>query len=352
MMKPTILSWNTTYRCNLKCKHCYASASDVTNSNELSTDEGLKLIDDLGQYKGLVLVFSGGEPLVRKDITTLISAASENGMRPVIGTNGWFLPQLASQLKEAGLMKAGVSLDSHRAGVHDAFRGVPGAFQKSIDGIKASHEVGLATQIHTTISEDNIHELGNMVQLTEDLGCDALHVFFMVPTGRASNLDLLSVKKYEDVLELLYELQKQASIQIKPVCAPQYLRVFSEKSELDSPEAMNQLRNHGHFTRFRRGCLAGLSYARVDPFGNVTPCPYLDYVVGSVREDTFHQILENSPILNQFRTGELVKGKCTVCEFLDVCGGGCRARAHAVTGKLDGSTVWCSHEPNGRGGAR
>lgn len=313
-------------------------------SNELSTEEGFAFIDSLGKYNGLVLVFSGGEPLVRSDIHLLIERAAENGLRPVMGTNGVLLNKLAPTLSRAGLMKAGISLDSPRPEVHDRFRGVPGAFNRAMDGIRSLHEHSIGTQIHTTVSDKNINDLGQMVDLAESTGSDALHVFFMVPTGRASTLQQMSIAQYEGLLEQLYNLQRESSIQIKPVCAPQYLRIFSQRLE-EEQDLLGKFQKHGHFTTFKRGCLAGITYARIDPCGDVTPCPYLGYIVGSIRERPFPEIWDCSEVLAAFRNGGLIQDKCAECDYLDMCGGGCRARAYAVSGELNGTATWCSYLP-------
>lgn len=344
LSKPTLISWNTTYLCNLACSHCYASASSNKHNNELTQEEGLKFIESLGKYKGLILVFSGGEPLTRSDIFTFIEAASENGLRPVIGTNGLLLAKYAEKLKAVGLKKVGVSLDSPNPSVHNNFRGVNNAFERTLDGIKHCHEIGVNTQIHTTISLDNINDIENMVHFTEDLGCDAIHFFFMVPTGRASKLDLLSSQEHEKLLNKLYDLQKQSSILIKPVCAPQYLRVFSQRLSIENDHIKSIFNKHGHFTRFKRGCLAGYTYARVNPFGDVTPCPYMNVTVGSIRETTFSEIWENSPILKKFQDGSLIKGKCSWCNYFNNCGGGCRARAYSMYEELDAIAPMCGYD--------
>jgi len=350
LLKPSILSWNITYSCNLRCSHCYASATLKRSDNELSQEEGLAFIESLQKYQGMVLVFSGGEPLVRSDdIFLFIEAASEFGLRPVIGTNGTLLKKYADKLKTAGLQKAGISVDSPIADVHNSFRGVKKAFERTLDGLKYCHKIGIGTQIHTTIGPNNIADLERMADLATELGCDAIHYFFMVPTGRASKLDLLSNQEHENLLNKLYDIQKEASILIKPVCAPQYLRVFSQRLDEENGTTKSAFRRHGHFTRFKRGCLAGYSYARVDPFGDVTPCPYIDVVAGSVRDMSFPEIWENSHLIKKFQDGSLITGKCSVCDYLSNCGGGCRARAYSLSNKLDGVAPMCSYNSMSEG---
>ena len=342
LSKLTILSWNTTYRCNLTCSHCYASSTSTRHVDELSTTEGINFIESLRTFSGLILVFSGGEPLCRPDIHTLIQAASDQGLRPVLGTNGTLLKDHADRLKEDGLKKAGVSLDSPIPRIHNTLRGSQKAFKLVCEGIRYCQEIGIPTQIHTTIGEHNISDLEEMIHLAENFGCDAIHFFFMVPTGRAIRLEMLSTVNYEHLLEKLYELQKSSSILVKPVCAPQYLRVFSQQLKKDGNEEIEKnFQSFGHFTRFKRGCIAGSSYARVNPFGEVTSCPYIDLVIDSIRNRPFLEIWQNSPILNQFRNGSLVKGKCSQCDYLNLCGGGCRARAYSMFKQLDAVAQRC-----------
>jgi len=339
--KPTILSWNTTFRCNVRCQHCYASANDRGLKGELTTEEGEALIQDIASLGTSILVFSGGEPLMRSDILQLIQCSSTNGLIPTMGTNGFLLEKRASKLAEAGLKAVGVSLDAPIASQHDEFRGVTGSFDRAIRGVKAAASVGMRTQIHFTITQNTASQLEKMVDLAETLECQAIHVFFVVPEGRAKHRTDLSLVEWENALQRIYKRQLESDILIKPVCAPQYLPIFQKNLEQDNELAQQKIRKAGHFVRFKRGCLAGVSYARIDPIGNVTPCPYIRTSVGNVKETKFSELWKQAELFKQLRNGEQYKGKCTVCNHTDLCGGGCRARVLGMTGDLFAEEPWC-----------
>ncbi|MFQ5979713.1 MAG: radical SAM protein [Candidatus Heimdallarchaeota archaeon] len=341
---PTLLSWNTTFGCNLSCPHCYADARKQKSAQELSTDQGISLIQELGQLKRLILVFSGGEPLSRRDILSLISTASEEGIRPVLGTNGILLQKYIDRLVDSGLLKVGISIDSSNPSEHDQFRGFPGAFSRIMDGIRATREAGMPIQIHTTIHQGNIDEIPNMITLAEKVGADAVHYFFLVPTGRGQTRmgkQELTKDQYYEALDQLYSLQLESSILLKPVCAPQYLRVFKENASSESK--LSTLQRFGHFTRFAKGCLAGDTYGRIDPHGNVTPCPYLPLIVGNVTNQSFSDIWTNSPVLQELRDLNGKNSGCNECKHVNLCGGGCKARLYAISGSQSGFDPYCQN---------
>jgi putative heme d1 biosynthesis radical SAM protein NirJ2 len=327
-----LVSWNTTNQCNMFCDHCYRDAG-AQLSDELNTEEACKLIKEIKKAGFQIMIFSGGEPLMRPDIYELGAYAREQGLRPVLGTNGTLItPQAAKKLKEAGFMAAGVSLDSLDPDKNNTFRKLDNAFDLTLAGINNLKEVGIAFQIHTTVMDWNAAELENITDFAVEIGAMAHHVFFLVPTGRALKIEdeALQVAAYEKTIIRLMEKQKKVDIEIKPTCAPQFMRVADKK---------------GIPVRFSKGCLAGISYCIISPKGDVQPCAYMDIRLGNVREKAFDIIWKESPMLKELRDMEY-EGKCGICDYRSKCGG-CRARAYYYSGRYMAEDAWCLYRPPG-----
>ncbi len=329
-----IISWNTTNACNMYCKHCYRDAG-IKADQELSTEEGLTLIDQIAEARFKIMIFSGGEPLLRDDIYTLVNRARERGMRPVFGTNGTLITgAVAGRLKEAGAVAMGISLDSVDPVSHDTFRATTGAWQGAVDGMHACREAGLPFQIHTTVLDWNMAEVEKLTDFAVQAGAVGHHVFFLVPTGRAVNIEAetLKAEQYEELLHRIMKKQAEVKIELKPTCAPQFMRVASEL---------------GLKTRFSKGCLAGLSYCIISPLGVVQPCAYLNIPAGNVRKTPFDEIWREAEIFKVLRT-EQYTGGCGSCRYKKICGG-CRARAYFYHGDYMGEEPWCLY--HGRKGS-
>lgn len=321
-----IISWNTTNACNMYCKHCYRDAG-VKAEEELNTEEGLTLIDQIADAGFKIMIFSGGEPLMRNDIFTLVSRAREKGLRPVFGTNGSLITgKVARRLKEAGAMAMGISLDSVDPKSHDEFRATPGAWQGAVDGMYACREAGLPFQIHTTVMDWNMPEVEKLTDFAVKVGAMGHHIFFLVPTGRAVNIEAESLRaeQYEELLRRIMKKQTEVQIELKPTCAPQFMRIASQM-EIK--------------TRFSKGCLAGLSYCIISPKGIVQPCAYLNIPAGNVRETNFGEIWREAEIFKNLRTEEYMGG-CGTCQYKKTCGG-CRARAYFYHGDYMAEEPWC-----------
>lgn len=321
-----LVSWNTTNACNLYCEHCYRDAG-AKIEDELNTSEGKNLIDEIAKAGFKIMIFSGGEPLMREDIFELVKYARERGLRPVFGTNGTLITgKVASRLKESGAMAMGISLDSVDPNRHDKFRCSPGAWQAAVDGMKACAGVGLPFQIHTTVMDWNYEEVEELTDFAVKIGAMAHHVFFLVPTGRAVNIEAESLRaeQYEKLLHRLMIKQQSVDIEVKPTCAPQFMRIAKQM---------------GMNLRFQRGCLAGTGYCIISPRGDVQPCAYLNIPVGNVRETPFSEIWRENPVFSRLRTMEY-SGGCGKCAYQKVCGG-CRARAHFYHDDFMAEEPWC-----------
>ena len=322
-----IVSWNTTNKCNMFCDHCYRESGEQS-AGELTTEQGKKLIDEIKRAGFKIMIFSGGEPLMRSDIVELISYASDSGLRPVIGSNGTLLTEeLALQLKRAGALRIGISLDSLDEKKHNELRKYENAFQEAVRGMEICNKVGLEFQIHTTVMKWNLGELSEMTDFAVAKGAKAHHLFFLIPTGSGLNIeeDMLNEQEYEDVLNQVLEKQKKVDIEIKPTCAPQFMRIASQK---------------GMDMRFSKGCIAGISYCIVSPKGDVQPCAYFDLRVGNVKEKAFDEIWRESEVFRRMRTEEY-SGGCGDCRYKNSCGG-CRARAYYNhDGDYMAEDSWC-----------
>ena len=322
-----IVSWNTTNACNMYCRHCYRDAG-VKAAEELSTAEAKTLLDGIARAGFKIMIFSGGEPLMRPDIFELVEYAAHLRLTPVFGTNGTLIDSdAARRLKAAGAKGMGISLDSLDKEKHDAFRNFSGAWEGAVRGMENCRAVGLPFQIHTTVMEWNSHELEDMTDFAVKIGAKAHHFFFLVPTGRAESIEEESLRTvaYEEVLTRIMKKQQTVNIELKPTCAPQFIRIAGEL---------------GVTTRFKRGCLAGLSYCIVSPKGKVQPCAYLNMELGDVREKPFDLIWKESEVFRRLRTFAY-GGGCGICKYKAGCGG-CRARAaYYHGGDYMAEEPWC-----------
>lgn len=314
-----IISWNTTKACNLKCEHCYRDAG-LKDPQELNTIEGKDLLSEIAKSGFKIVILSGGEPLMRKDIFELISFAKNQGLRPVLGSNGTLITaDIARRLKECGLSRAGISLDSIDPLIHDDFRKHNGAWQATVDAMNICKKEGLDFQVHTTVTKRNWREITKITDFVEGLGAKAHHIFFLVPSGRGKEISDVFIYSEEirQVLKEILNKQKQTKMELKPVCAPQFVPLAREM---------------GLDLRFQKGCLAGISYCCILPNGDVHPCPYLPLLAGNVRQTKFSELWKSSDTFLKLRSGDY-GGACGSCVNKDSCAG-CRARAYHYNGDL------------------
>jgi radical SAM protein with 4Fe4S-binding SPASM domain len=314
---PLVISYNVTRECNMKCSHCYINATEEKLEGELTTKEAKNVIDQIYQVSSPLLILSGGEPLLRADIFELIKYGSKKGLKMGLGSNGYLIDdKIAKKLKEAGISTVSVSIDSNIPAQHDEFRGVKGAWERAVNACKVLRKHGVLVQVNTTLTHDNYDQIDDIMTLTESVGVENFHLFFLVPTGRGVKLTDISPQKYEDMITNTFAKVHKHRLNVRPSCAPQFMRI-AQNMGLD-------------MRQWIRGCIAGLHYCRIYPNGDITPCPYLPIKLGNLREQTFKEIWFNSPIFNNLRNPECLKGKCGICEYKIVCGG-CRARAYGLS---------------------
>ncbi|WP_418279983.1 TIGR04347 family pseudo-SAM/SPASM protein [Halorubrum sp. DTA98] len=334
-----VVVWNTTKRCNLRCEHCYAAADAEGAPGELSTAEGRALIDDLAEFDVPVLLFSGGEPLVREDLTELVSYAADRGLRPVLSTNGTLLTRdRARELQDAGLQYAGISVDglSER---NDRIRGEEGAFDAAVRGIEACLDVGLKTGLRYTITEHNVVDLEGVVDLLVDVGVDRFCFYHLDYGGRGadiSDVDLSPAATREAVTRLC-DLTREYHAdgeEIETLLVGNYADAGYLVEYADRAVGTDQARRIREYLRRNGGDPAGERVADVDPVGNVHLTQFWQgYALGNVRDRSFGSIWsdESNPLVSALRNREdHLKGKCRDCAYQDVCRGGSRLRALAA----------------------
>lgn len=361
--KRPVVVWNVTRRCNLKCVHCYAHAKNMPFNNELNTQQGKELINDLAEFGSPVMLFSGGEPLVRKDLPQLAAYAVEKGMRAVISTNGTLItPALARTLKEIGLSYVGISLDGMQA-INDRFRGVKGAFKSALDGIKNSQDAGIKVGLRFTINKFNAGEIPEIFRLLEEMDIPRVCFYHLVYAGRGSDLvkDDLSHAETRQAVDLIIDETKRLFDKGKPkevltvdnhADGPYvYLRMLKEDPER-AREVLRLLKwNEGNNSGRGIGCISWDGEVHADQF-------WRHHSFGNVKERPFSEIwMDTSEAL----MGKLkekkkhVKGRCATCSWLDVCSGNFRVRAEAVSGDvwapdpacyLTDEEIAVAHDPN------
>lgn len=340
--KRPVVVWNVTRACNLKCVHCYAHATDDSTQDELSTAQGLKLIDDLADYGVPVLLFSGGEPLVRKDLPDLAAYAVEKGMRAVISTNGTLInKQTAQTLKKIGLSYVGISLDGLEP-VNDHFRGVKGAFNKAMEGIRNCQEAGIKVGLRFTINKRNVKEIPGIFDLLEEMEIPRVCFYHLVYAGRGSELvkDDLTHEETRAAVDLIIDRTKALHDKGKPKevltvdnhADGPYLYMRMLKKDPKRAEQILELlkMNEGNNSGRGIGCVSWDGNVYADQF-------WRHHSFGNVRQRPFPEIWTRpeDPLLLQLKEKKKhVQGRCASCCWLDICGGNFRVRAEAVSGNV------------------
>ena len=347
--KKPVVVWNATQRCNLKCVHCYAHATEEAATEELTTEEGKQLLDDLAQFGVPVVLFSGGEPLVRQDLVELADYAVKLGMRAVISTNGTLITRSAAQaLKEVGLSYVGIRLDGMRE-VNDRFRGVKGAFKRAMAGIEHCQEAGIKVGLRFTVNRMNTAEIPAIFDLLEERDIPRVCFYHLVYAGRGSDLveEDLSHEETRRVVDLIIDRTKSLHERGKPkevltvdnhADGPYvYLRMLREGSAR-SQEVLELLKmNEGNSSGLGIGCVSWDGEVHADQF-------WRHYSFGNVRKRPFSEIWTDlsDPLMARLKKKKLyVTGRCATCQWLDVCAGNFRVRPEAVTGDLWSSDPAC-----------
>ena len=386
LSKPRLIFWEVTKGCNLRCIHCRASATELSSPTDLPTSRALDMITQIAGYASPILVLSGGEPLYRRDIFQLARFATDKGLRVALATNGTMVTkELARRIVDSGVRRVSISLDGSDSLTHDTFRGIPGAFDAAVYGLRNLKELGMSVQINMTIARHNARQLPQVLDLARNLGADALHTFLLVPVGCGVDIateQMVAPEEYEAMLNWFYDRSLEGGIELKATCAPHYVRVARQRRAGDRrtadsaapaigpadmmmpgatgvmihphgshPAVVAKNAEHagtgGHpdgMNAMTKGCLAGTGVCFISHEGEVFPCGYLPAIAGDLRKQTFADVWENSAVFNELRDTDNLKGKCGCCEFRNICMG-CRARAYAASGDYLDEEPFCIYQP-------
>ena len=354
---PFLTIWETTQACALACRHCRASARPWRDPRELTTEEGERLIASIAAMGTPLLVLSGGDPASRPDLPELVRFAKSQGLRTatIPAATATLDEATIVALKEAGLDQMALSLEFCDAARHDAFRGVPGAFAKTVQAAGWARAAGLPLQINTTVCGETALHLETMAELVDELGVVFWEVFFLIPMGRGRDLGALSASQCERLFDTLYRAQKKGKFIVKVTEAPHYRRhVFQREREdrsggrphsVQMPAMLTTSEGPGHTVGLApRGVNAGKGFLFVSHVGDIHPSGFLPLPAGNVRDLDVGDVYRASDLFRKLRNPEDLKGRCGRCEFREICGGS-RARAFALTGDAFETDPWCAYEP-------
>lgn len=344
-----VVVWNSTRTCNLRCIHCYMESDAQKYEGELTTEEAKRFIDDLAEFRVPVLLFSGGEPLIRPDFFELAAYAASKGIRPTLSTNGTLItPEVAQKIKEIGVGYVGISLDGLRE-VNDEFRGKEGAFQKAMEGIQNCVAADQRVGLRFTINSHNLRELDHIFDFIEEENINRVCFYHLVYSGRGNKMIAQDVspeesrQAMETIIRRTIDFEnrglKKEILTVDNHCDGVYLYLRTLKENPAKAEEIKRL------ISFNGGNRSGIAFSEVDPMGYVHPDQFTQHITfGNVREKKFGDIWTDlsNPILAGMKDRKpLLKGRCSKCQYLDLCNGNFRTRAEAVTGDFWESDPAC-----------
>lgn len=336
-----IVCWGITQKCNLSCPHCDRGLGEIDGRGDFSTEECFRVIDGILEVGKPTIVLTGGEPLLRDDLFEIAKYATDRGLRVILSTTGPLItPEAAAKIKDANILRVGVSLDFPVADLHDRFRGEPGTFNSTLSGIEAAQQAGLKVEVYSVIAKFTAPHLNNLLNLLLELGIATWNPVMFVPTGRGKTLKnvQLSPVEYEQTLNWLYEKENELRDRMLfgGDSIPQRNRIVRQKGSERCIKSFSRL----HL----RGCKAGIEGCDILFRGKVVACSMLDVEAGNLRQESFAQIWYNSPLFLKLRDISNLKEKCGGCEYQIVCGG-CRARAYGNTGDYLEYDPLCTYNP-------
>jgi AdoMet-dependent heme synthase len=313
---------------------------------DFPTEEAFRIINDINDFAKPVIVLSGGEPLLRKDVFEIARYGTDRGLRMCLATNGTLVTdEICEKIKSSGIKIVSLSLDGSVESVHDDFRKQKGAFAGTINATGLFKKYGIEFIINSSFTKRNQDEIPEVYRLAKELGATAWYLFMIVPTGRGEEIlnELISKEDYEKILNWHYLMEKdEKDLLVRPTCAPHYYRIVLQKSKEEGTKF--ERRTLKFSTGGSKGCIAGQFIALIDVDGNVLPCSYFPKPAGNLKKQSFRDIWENSVLFRELRDFKKYKGKCGSCEYLTVCGG-CRARAYSVYGDYLEEEPFCSYMP-------
>lgn len=357
---PFLVVWDFTHKCNLRCKHCY-SKSGAVQEEELTTQEAINVVDQLADAGVTALAFSGGEPLSRKDFFEVAEHAVKRGLYISVATNGTLLTkEMAKKLKAANIHYVEISIDGATAKTHDAFRGVDGAFDKAVEGLKNCVEADLCACIASTATKNNLEEFPAIIDLAEEIGAERFTYFNFIPTGRAKehfDQDLSPEEREKLMRYLLNRMSKGCKTTILTT-APQLARVALQCQGPSGTGEVTMSMAHMQTVKvskkaipladFIGGCGAGRLYCSLSPQGDVHPCVFFPVTVGNLKKEKFQDVWLNAQMFSDLRDRKKLKDACGNCDYKFICGG-CRARASAYHGDFLSSDPGCAQGKKAKG---
>jgi radical SAM protein with 4Fe4S-binding SPASM domain len=340
---PQIVSFAVTKACNLRCLHCHADAREAF-PKELTLKEATQAIDELAALGTEAIMFSGGEPLLRKKfVLQLASYCTNIGILPAMLTNGVLINhKVAFELKEAGILAVGIPLDSPEAKLHDKLRDVPGTFDKALRGIRACKNMDLEVVVTTMALKSNFAMVPRMIDFISDIGVDQVAIYDLVPNGRGKEMmdEMMLKEQREEVIRYLQRVQETKEMAfLFSGGLPLYPEIVATMHKTKGTSAPDLLLKQ-FWIHAPVGCPAGITYLSLRPNGDVYPCPFLQIKVGNIREQSISDIWFGSDVLKKLRNRSLLKGECGRCEYNQTCGG-CRGRAYAHSGDYLGEDPVC-----------
>jgi AdoMet-dependent heme synthase len=349
---PFTIAWEVTRACAFACKHCRADAQHARHPDELTTTEARRLIDQLSRFGRPILVFTGGDPMMRPDLFELIAYAHQKGLRCSLTPTATALPTVErlEKARQAGIRRIAISIDAPSAQAHDEFRQVQGSWERSMNILRRAAQIGLSAQINTTVSTFNVDALPDMLPFLEELRPVQWSLFFLVPTGRAQAEWMISPQRHEELFHWLYDLAQTAPFDIKATAAPMYRRVAIERRKAElGPDQPVTFQGAGFqyadgLDRPMKGVNDGNGFLFISHRGEIMPSGFLPISAGNVREHDPVETYRSHRLFLDLRDPDRLKGKCGLCEYRQLCGGQ-RGRAYGVTGDYLAPDPACAYEP-------
>ncbi|HUA62842.1 MAG TPA: TIGR04053 family radical SAM/SPASM domain-containing protein [Verrucomicrobiae bacterium] len=342
---PMLVIWEATQACDLACVHCRASAQPDRNPHELTTEQGYRLLDEIRSFGEPLMVFTGGDPLKRPDLYDLIRHSVKIGLRTNVTPSA--TPLLTAEaiegFKAAGVSRMAISLDGPDAQSHDDFRGIPGTFDRAMFALRHARDIGLDTQLQTTITKRNMGRLQEMADLATEVRTKMWSLFFLIVTGRALENDDLEAAEYEKVFEFMYELSKTAPFGIKTTEAMHYRRYVAQRIKAEHGQTENEAAKGVAWRT--AGVSDGKGFVFVSHQGEIYPSGFLPVSGGNVLRDRLTEVYRESPLFRTLRDTTQREGKCGICEYQKICGGS-RSRAYAFTGNYLAEDPNCIYQPH------
>ena len=350
---PFLVIWELTQACDLACVHCRACAIESRNPFELSTEEGFRLLEEVRSFGDPLMVFTGGDPLKRPDLFTLLEKSVQLGLRTTVTPSATpLLTETAiERFQNCGVARMAISLDGPDAESHDGFRRVTGSFDRTIRALQHAQQIGLQTQVNTTVTRHNVGRLSEIANLVKGAGAKLWSVFFLVATGRASASQDLTAEEYEEVFAFLYNLSKSAPFDIKTTEAQHYRRYVAQRRKAEGAGKAGTRQVSPEIIQRQAGINDGKGFVFVSHTGEIFPSGFLPLAAGNVRHDSLATVYRESPLFQTLRNADNLRGKCGDCEYRNLCGGS-RSRSYALTGDFLAEEPRCVYEPQGPGNSR